>query len=84
MAAHNPITFSGIDAYMMKRNGISDEAIENVALAYRQVYSSGTSLENAINRIKDVCELTPEVEYILKFFEESKMGIIATYGEGGL
>lgn len=84
IAAHNPITYKGIDAFVMKRNGFDMATVENIALAYRQVYSSGTSLENAVLRIKDVCKPTPEIDYILRFIEESKMGIIATYGEEGL
>ena len=68
----------------MRRSGFSEEAIENIALAYRQIYSSGTSLEIAVLRIKDVCTPSPEIDYILRFIEESKMGIIATYGEEGL
>lgn len=47
LAAHNPITYKGIDAFVMRRNGFSEQTIENIALAYRQIYSSGTSLENA-------------------------------------
>ena len=68
----------------MRRNGFEEATIENIALAYRQIYGSGTSLENAILRIKDVCAATPEIDYILNFIQESKMGIIATYGEEGL
>ena len=84
LAAHNPITYKGIDAFVMRRNGFEEATIENIALAYRQIYGSGTSLENAILRIKDVCAATPEIDYILNFIQESKMGIIATYGEEGL
>ena len=46
-----------------------------------QIYQSGTSLENAVLRIKEVVEPSPEIDYILSFIEDSKMGIIATYGE---
>lgn len=84
IAAHNPITYKGIDAFVMRRNGFDEATIENIALAYRQIYSSGTSLENAVLRIKDICKPSPEIDYILRFIDESKMGIIATYGEDGL
>ena len=84
LAAHNPITYKGIDAFVMRRNGFEEATIENIALAYRQIYGSGTSLENAILRIKDVCAATPEIDYILNFIQESKLGTIPTYGEEGL
>ncbi|MBQ8423976.1 MAG: acyl-ACP--UDP-N-acetylglucosamine O-acyltransferase [Coprobacter sp.] len=82
LASHNPIQYSGINAYILRKQGLSDEVIENIALAYRQIYSSGTSLENGVLRIKEVVTPGAEIDYILKFIEDSKMGIIATYGEG--
>ncbi len=81
LAAHNPITYKGINAFILRRRGFSEATIENIALAYRQIYQSGTSLENAVLRIKEVVEPSPEIDYILSFIEDSKMGIIATYGE---
>ena len=38
-------------------------------------------LKIAVLRIKEVVEPSPEIDYILSFIEDSKMGIIATYGE---
>ena len=81
LAAHNPITYSGINSFILRRNGYSNETIENIALAYRQIYSSGTSLENGVLRIKEVVTPSPEIDYILSFIENSKTGIIATFGE---
>ena len=74
--------YKGINSFILRNQGFSEATIENIALAYRQVYSSGTSLENAILRIKEVVTPSPEIDYILKFFADSKMGIIATIGEG--
>ena len=71
----------GINAFILRRRGFGEATIENIALAYRQIYQSGTSLENAVLRIKEVVEPSPEIDYILSFIEDSKMGIIATYGE---
>ncbi len=82
LAAHNPITYAGINAYILERaGGLSRETIENIALSYRQVYSADTSLENALLRIKEIVEPSPEIDYIISFIEESQMGIIATQGE---
>ncbi len=81
LAAHNPITYAGINAYFLEQAGFSKKVIENIALAYRQVYGSGTSLENALLRIKDIVEPSPEIDYIISFIEDTRMGIIATQGE---
>lgn len=80
LAAHNPIKYAGINAFILRQHNFSNEAIENIALAYRQVYSSGTSLENGILRIKEVVSRSPEIDYILSFLESAK-GIIDTSGE---
>ncbi len=84
LASHNPIQYSGINAFILRKVGVSDEKIGNIALAYRQIYSSGTSLENGVLRIKEVVAPSAEIDYILKFIEGSTKGIIATYGEENL
>ena len=50
--------------------------IDDIAKAYRQIYQCGTSLENAIRRIKEIIPLNPEISYLIEFIETSKKGII--------
>ncbi|MFR8083432.1 MAG: hypothetical protein ACLU6Z_17935 [Odoribacter splanchnicus] len=49
-----------------------------MAKCYRQIYQCGTSLENALRRIKDIIPLSPEITYLVDFIEQSKKGIIGT------
>lgn len=77
VAAHNPITYYGINAVILVKEGhFPEEVIDNIAKAYRQIYQCGTSLENALHRIKDLIPMGPEMNYLLDFIQHSERGII--------
>lgn len=77
VAAHNPISYYGINAILMtKAGGFKDEVVDNIAKAYRQIYQCGTSLENALIRIKEVIPESPELNYLIGFIQHSNKGII--------
>ncbi len=79
IAAHNPITYYGINAVLLNKMGkVSEEVVDDIAKSYRQIYQSGTSVENALRRIRDLIPIGPEVQYILDFIEHSERGIIGT------
>ena len=77
VAAHNPISYYGINAIVMGKHGFSRFIIDDIAKAYRQIYQCGTSLENAIRRIREEITLSPEISYMLDFIEKSTRGIMA-------
>ena len=77
VAAHNPITYYGINALILAKEGhFSEGLIDDIAKAYRQIYQCGTSLENALRRIQEIMEIGPELAYMLDFIESSERGII--------
>lgn len=77
VTAHNPITYYGVNAVILsKEDHLQDSVIDDIAKAYRQIYQCGTSLENAIRRIKDIIPIGPEISYLIDFIEKSKKGII--------
>ena len=77
VADHNPITYYGINAVILAKEGhFPEELIDNIAKAYRQIYQCGTSLENAIRRIRELIPITSELEYMLSFIEHSGKEII--------
>ena len=79
VAAHNPISYYGINALILAKEGhLTENVIDNMAKCYRQIYQCGTSLENALRRIKDIIPLSPEITYLVDFIEQSKKGIIGT------
>ena len=71
VAAHNP------NAVLLSKVGeIQENIIDDIAKAYRQIYQSGTSLENALIQIKETIPMSPEIQYIIDFIEKSDKGII--------
>lgn len=77
IVGREPARYSGLNLIGLRRRGFSNEAIKSIHAAYRQIYESGTIVSTALARIKESVEITPEVEYILRFVEkEAERGII--------
>lgn len=75
--AHNPASYYGINAYVMRKRGFSDEDIDDVAKAYRHIYQSGTSVFNALKRVEADIEPKPVRETILTFIRDNNLRIVA-------
>lgn len=75
--AHNPASYFGVNAYVMRKNGFTDAEIDDVAKAYRHVYQTGTSVFNALKRIE--ADLTPSRvrEAIIGFIRGCNLKIVA-------
>lgn len=68
--AHNPISYFGVNSYVLKKaNKQPDERIDDIAKCYRHIYQTGTSLFNALKRIRDDVEPSPERDAIIIFIE---------------
>ena len=67
--AHNPISYFGVNSYVLNKAKKPDHIIDDIAKCYRHVYQSGTSLFNALRRIKDDVEKSPERDSIIFFIE---------------
>jgi UDP-N-acetylglucosamine acyltransferase len=77
IVGREPARYSGLNIIGLRRRGFSNEAIKSVHEAYRQIYESGTIVSTALARIKESCNITPEVENVLNFIEKvSERGII--------
>lgn len=75
--AHNPASYFGVNAVIMKREGFSNDEIDDVAKAYRHVYQSSTSVFNALRRIKaDLAEGRVR-NTIVEFIEGAGMKLVA-------
>lgn len=75
--AHNPAVYFGINAYVMRKHGFSDDQIDDIAKAYRHVYQSGTSVFNALKRIEADLDDSPVRSKILDFIREADLRIVA-------
>lgn len=77
--AHNPAEFFGVNAWIMKKNGFSDEEIDDIAKAYRHLYQSGTSVFNALKRIE--ADVTPgeHRDAILDFIRNNNLRVVGAH-----
>lgn len=76
MAAREPVAYCGLNLVGLRRRGFSRELIDNIHTAYRLLYQRGKLREECITEIKETVPMSPEIEYILDFVQNSKRGII--------
>lgn len=74
MVSGNPAKPHGINKEGLKRRGFSPESIRALKEAYRVLYRSGLSLEEAKQQLQN--ERSSEVEAIVHFLETSQRSII--------
>lgn len=79
LAAGEPLIFERLNAIGLRRRGFSDKAIEVLDKTYRLIYRSSLNVSQAVARIKEEVEQTPEVQAVLSFIAKSKRGIISGY-----
>lgn len=76
--AHNPITYYGVNAFVMRKGKISEKSIDDIAKCYRHIYQCGTSLFNAMRRIQEDVSAGKERDAILAFIRDHNLQIAAT------
>ena len=77
LAGHQPLIFEGLNRVGLKRRGFSQDTIDLLDKAYYILYRSNLNVSQAVARIKEEMELTPEIQSVLSFIEKSKRGIIS-------
>jgi UDP-N-acetylglucosamine acyltransferase len=75
-AARAPLTFAGVNSVGLRRRGFSDEAVTQIEDIYRNIYTRGLNVSNAVKVIEQEEPKSKEKEIILKFIEDSTKGII--------
>ncbi len=75
--AHNPASYFGVNAVILRKGGFTEEQIDDIAKAYRHIYQTGTSVFNALRRIEaDVTEGTVR-DHITDFIRNVNLKIVA-------
>lgn len=79
IAAHEPISFMGINSIGLRRRGFTSEQVDTIQEAYRIVYKSGENFSDAVERLE--CELppSPERDVIIDFIKSSTRGIVRAF-----
>ena len=75
--AHNPIEYFGVNAFVLRRGKKSDEIIDDIAKCYRHVYQTATSVFNALRRINEDVDPSPERDQIIDFIKSHDLKLAA-------
>lgn len=76
--AHNPATYYGVNAIVMRKGGyFSEDDIDIAAKAYRHIYQCSTTVFNAIKRIEADIEPSPIRDEIINFIRDNNLKIVA-------
>ncbi|MDI6740400.1 MAG: acyl-ACP--UDP-N-acetylglucosamine O-acyltransferase [Candidatus Edwardsbacteria bacterium] len=70
-----PLKMYGLNSVGLARRGFSEEQRCMIGKAYRFLFRANLNTSQALARIKDELELTPEIKHILEFIESSERGI---------
>lgn len=76
MASGNSAQPHGINVEGLKRRAFSAQAIEQIRRAYKTLYKSGLSLEEAKQALHAQVEQCPELTIFVEFLDSSKRSII--------
>ena len=76
MASGDPARPFGINAEGLKRRGFSADAVQALKRAYRSLYRSGLSLEQARAALAEQALASPEVRLLADFLAEPSRGLL--------
>ena len=76
MVTGQPAVPRGINIEGLKRRDFSSEQIRNIKNAYKLLYTSDLRLEEAVEKISGLDEVSNEIQVMLDFLHVSTRGII--------
>ena len=79
-AAHEPLSYVGINSIGLKRRGFPQETINHIQDIYRILYQSGLNYSNALKKIEQEIPDSQEKKMIIDFVKNSQRGIMKGYG----
>lgn len=77
IVAHNPTSYYGVNAVIMRKQGFTEDQIDDASKAYRHIYQSSTSVFNALKRIEADIADTFIRQDILSFIRDNNLKIVA-------
>lgn len=76
LAMGEPITYGGLNRIGLERRGFNKETLNKLKTAFRIIYRENLTIEEAIRRIKNEIDSTPEVDHLIEFISNSERGIV--------
>ncbi|MBK7850926.1 MAG: acyl-ACP--UDP-N-acetylglucosamine O-acyltransferase [Bacteroidetes bacterium] len=80
-AAHEPLSYVGINSVGLRRRGFSNEKIAEIQQIYRTIFVKGFSNSHALDVVQNEMAATPERDQILAFIRQSTRGIMKGYSK---
>ena len=74
-AAGNRAQLYGLNLVGLKRKGFNDESINTLKKAYKMIFRSGLTLEEALKKAATEFSLSREVNHFVEFIRSSKRGV---------
>ncbi len=86
IAAGSPhdIKLKGINAIGLKRSGVSDETIRYLKEAFKILFLSEWTFQEALSKVKQEMTAVAEVKYLIDFIESSKQGVLGRTRENNV
>jgi len=76
MTNGNPAKPHGINAEGLKRLGYSSEAVLNIKRAYKIVFRQQLNVADAVEKLSEMTEQTPQIQILIDSLKQSTRGII--------
>ena len=76
MVSGNPAQPYGLNTEGLKRRGFDKAMIRDLKEAYKVIYRSGLTIDQAITRLQEMAKQTPEIEAMITFLTHSSRGIL--------
>lgn len=76
LAMGEPLQYGGVNHIGLSRKGYSSEVLLEIKRAYRFVYRSNLTKNDALVKIREELQSFPEIEHLLRFLEASERGLI--------
>jgi UDP-N-acetylglucosamine acyltransferase len=76
MVSGNPAQPYGLNIEGLKRRGFNKEVIRGLKEAYKVIYRSGLTVDEAMARLRELAVSTKEIEPMITFLSQSSRGIL--------
>ncbi|KAA3613917.1 MAG: acyl-ACP--UDP-N-acetylglucosamine O-acyltransferase [Calditrichaeota bacterium] len=76
LATGEPLRFAGLNRIGLQRRGFTEEQLRRLKKAYRIIYQSKLNFSQALERVEQEIDLTPEVQKIVDLIRGSTRGVI--------
>ncbi len=76
MVGREPVSYAGLNIVGLRRRQFAPNIIDNIAHAYRLIYSCNLTVAEAVEQIRQEVPMSKEIEYVIDFVANSKRGIV--------